>query len=499
MTQAVVIRGGLLLDAPRRLAEPRDILVIAGAIAEIGAPGLAAPADAVVFDAAGTLMHPGLVNGHTHGIGNFMKGRADRWTLELLLNGSGELFGNQAREDKYLNTYLGAVEMVLKGCTTCYDLSFGTPLASPEDLVAVGQAYLDAGMRAVIAPMLADVRFYQAIPGLFEALPAPLQAAVTATDPAGAEGILAIMRQALQSWPHSRDRVRLGLAPTIPLLCSDALIIGSARLARDYGTVLQSHVAESKVQAVSALKRWGKSLTAHIDALGLLGPDFSVAHGVWLDDDDMRRLADHGCTVSHNPGSNMRLGCGIADARRMLELGVTVAIGTDGACCADNQNMYEAMRYASMVSNVRGPDYHRWLTTPEIIAAATTGGARATGFDRIGAIAPGYRADIVFLDLKSINWIPMNDPANQIVLTEDSTGVIHVMVDGELVVQNRRHRSADLTDLAGRVAATHARLVELNGPARAQQLQLADLVGHFCIGLSRTPHHIERYAAPYAQ
>ena len=80
--------------------------------------------------------------------------------------------------------------------------------------------------------------------------------------------------------------------------------------------MLQSHVAESKVQAVSALKRWGKSLTAHIDELGLLGPDFTVAHGVWLDDDDMRRLADHGASVAHNPGSNMRLGSGIADARR---------------------------------------------------------------------------------------------------------------------------------------------------------------------------------------
>jgi guanine deaminase len=181
--------------------------------------------------------------------------------------------------------------------------------------------------------------------------------------------------------------LQLGIAPTIPLLCSGALIVGSAQLAQEYDTVLQSHVAESKVQAVSALKRWGKSLTARIDEPGLLGPNFSVAHGVWLDDDDMRRLAHYGSSVVHNAGSNMRLGCGIADARRMLELGVTLAIGTDGASCSDNQNMYEAMRYASMASNVRGPDHHRWLTTPEIIHAATVGGAAATGFKKVGEVA----------------------------------------------------------------------------------------------------------------
>src|SRR4030095_3208232 len=99
------------------------------------------------------------------------------------------------------------------------------------------------------------------------------------------------------------------------LLCSDALIAGSTKLAKEYDTVLQSHVAEAKVQAVSALKRRGKWLTAHIRELGLLGPNFSVAHGVWLDDDDMKRLADHGSSVAHNAGSNMRLGCGIAGAR----------------------------------------------------------------------------------------------------------------------------------------------------------------------------------------
>jgi 5-methylthioadenosine/S-adenosylhomocysteine deaminase len=254
MSTSTMIRGGRLLDPAARAAPPADILIIDGAIAAVGPPGMAGPADAQPFDAAGTLMHAGMVNCHTHGCTNFAKGTHDRWTLELLLNAPGEWIDNQTRENKYLNTYLGAIELLSKGCTTAYDLTFGFPLASIEDMHAMAQAYIDAGMRAVIAPMLMDVSFYNAIP-------ARLQAQLAATQMAGADAILAHLKQALHGWSHDRDRVRLGVAPTIPLFCSDELIVGCARLAREYGTVIQSHVAESKVQAVSALKRWGKSLT----------------------------------------------------------------------------------------------------------------------------------------------------------------------------------------------------------------------------------------------
>ena len=394
----LIIRGGTLLDVATRSAPAADVLVVDGRIDAIGAPGMQAPADAAVFDAAGTLMHAGLVNGHTHGSTNFARRRTTAGpgaAAERL----GRVGANQTLEEKYLNTYIGAVEMVQKGCTTCYDLTFGFPLASVEELFAIGRAYVDAGMRAVVAPMLQDVSFYKAIPGLFDALPEPHRTRNERRAGGDTGAILRSMEAALRDWPHDRSQVRLGIAPTIPLHCSDELTRGCARLAAEYGTVLQSHVSESKVQAVAALQRWGKSLSAHFDDLGMLGPNFTVAHGVWLDDDDMRRLAAQGASVSHNPGSNMRLGAGIADSRRMLELGVNLAIGTDGAMCADNQNMYEAMRYASMVSNVRRPTTPPGCTAAEVFTAATAGGARATGFEQVGKLAPGFLADIVFLDL----------------------------------------------------------------------------------------------------
>jgi 5-methylthioadenosine/S-adenosylhomocysteine deaminase len=492
----LIIRGGTLLDVATRSAPAADILVVDGRIAVIGAPGMQAPPDAALFDATGTLMHAGLVNGHTHGSTNFSKATHDRWTLELLLSGSVEWAHNQTLEEKYLNTYIGAVEMVQKGCTTCYDLTFGFPLASVEELFAIGRAYVDAGMRAVVAPMLQDVSFYKAIPGLFDALPEPHRTEMNAAAGGDAGAILSSMEAALHDWPHDRSQVRLGIAPTIPLHCSDELTRGCARLAFDYGTVLQSHVSESKVQAVAALQRWGQSLTAHFDDLGMLGPNFTVAHGVWLDDDDMRRLAAKGASVSHNPGSNMRLGAGIADARRMLELGVNLAIGTDGAMCADNQNMYEAMRCASMVSNVRTPDYTTWLSAAEVYTAATAGGARATGFEQVGKLEPGFLADIVFLDLQSINWIPRNDPVNQIVLTEDATGVRHVMVGGKTVVENGRHVRCDFALLARQAEAARCRLALANQHGKYLADAVERAVGSFCIGLCRHPFHLNRYGGP---
>ena len=174
-------------------------------------------------------------------------------------------------------------------------------------------------MRAVIAPMVADRSFYEAIPGLADALPPPLQERVAALRLAPGEATLAAIREALRDWPFDRDRVRPAVAPTIPHHCSDAFILGCAALARDFDVGLHSHVAESKVQAVAGIRLYGRTQTAHLDELGVLGPHFTVAHGVWLDDDDMARLGDHGASVAHNPGSNMRLGCGLADTRAMLD------------------------------------------------------------------------------------------------------------------------------------------------------------------------------------
>jgi 5-methylthioadenosine/S-adenosylhomocysteine deaminase len=155
-----VLRGGRVLDIAAGTAEPADLLIEDDTIRDIGVPGCPAPLEAVEIPAHRRLLHPGLVNAHTHGHGNLAKGMGDRWTLELLLAAAPWITGYRTAEDKYLSTQLGAVEMVMKGCTACYDLSFEWPFPTPEGLALAGKAYADVGMRAVVAPMVADRSFY---------------------------------------------------------------------------------------------------------------------------------------------------------------------------------------------------------------------------------------------------------------------------------------------------------------------------------------------------
>src|SRR5258706_15858329 len=137
--RATIIRNGRLVDRASHRADPVDILVRGDTIAEIG-KGLAAPADARVIDAQNRLLHPGLINAHTHGHSNFSKGMGDLWTLELLLAAAPWITGNRLVEEKYLSTYAGALQMLLKGCTACYDLTVEFPTPPADGLTPVGPA-----------------------------------------------------------------------------------------------------------------------------------------------------------------------------------------------------------------------------------------------------------------------------------------------------------------------------------------------------------------------
>lgn len=493
-----VIRGGRVLDIQGHAAPKADMLVHGDTIAKIGRPGMATPPEAKVIDARNRLLHPGLINGHTHSHGNLAKGLGDRLTLELLLTAGPWMSGNRTLEDKYLSSAIGAAEMVLKGCTAAYDLAAEFPMPSVDGLQAIGQAYVDVGMRAVLAPMVADTTFFEAIPGLMERLPPGLRTDVERFRLAPYKASVGQMKQALRGWKLAGKGVSLAVAPTIPHHCSREFLLACLRLSRDYDTGLHTHVAESKVQVIAGYHLYGSTLTAYMDSLGLVGPNFTVAHGVWLDRDDMKRLGDKGASVSHNPGSNMRLGNGLADMRGMLDAKVNVGIGTDGASCSDNQNMYENLRLASMVSKVQGADWQRWITTEEVLEAATAGSARALGLgDRIGRLEEGYKADIVFLDLEQVNWIPCNDPTNQIVHTEDGTAVHSVMIGGRMVVENRKLLTVDLADLARKAEKARERLEKTNKPARALYGKLEKIVGTFCPGLAKQPLHIDRFGGAH--
>lgn len=225
----------------------------------------------------------------------------------------------------------------------------------------------------------------------------------------------------------------------------------------------------------------------------MLGPNLTAAHCVWLDQDDIQRLADKGCSVAHNPGSNLRLGSGIAPVRQMLAKGVNVGIGTDGSHCSDNQNMFEAMRFASFVSRAVDVDPENWISTDEVLRMATQGSARATGFgESTGALEIGRAADIVFLDLDNINLIPLNNPTNQLVHSEDSSAVKSVMIAGKWVLRNGEFVSIDYARLRRRVEESVERLRAGSTGMRQAAEELSRYVSGFCVASYRHPYHVER-------
>ncbi|MBC7780127.1 MAG: amidohydrolase [Proteobacteria bacterium] len=496
MSQQMLIAGGSVLNPASYTFAPADIVVSGDTIDAIVAPGSVGSDGRKVVDASSKLVIPGLVNGHNHAQTNLSKGIADRWTLEILLNHAPWTGGRRTLDEKYLSAAIGACEMLRKGCTASYDMFAEFPLPTIEGVNAVAQAYADVGIRASIAPMMADRSFYEAIPGLIDALPEPLREQALAIRFSPFPQSVAVCRELAEDWKFDRMQIRPALGPTIPHHCSDEFLQACGELGRELDLGLQMHVAESKLQAVVARKRYGKSLVAHLDTLGLLKPGFCVAHGVWLDDEDRTRLADQGASVSHNPGSNMKLGSGLADTRSMLARGVNLALGTDGAGSSDNLNMFEAMRLASFVSRVHDRDSSQWLSTREVLRAATEGGAKALGFEgMIGRLEAGYKADIVLLDLGAPHYVPLNDPVNQIVHCEDGTGVHTVIAGGRVLLEAGRFTAFDFDALRARAATAVARLSEVNRASRALSEQLEPYVNQYCSGLAATPLHVAGFCS----
>ena len=489
-----LIEGGRLLTAGRLDGRPANLLIDGDNIVAVLAPGESVGDDVRRVDAKNRLLIPGLINSHSHATVHLARGLADRWSLELLLNAYPWTAGGRTLEYKYLSAYIGAVEMVRKGCTACYDLAAEIPAPSLDGIDAVARAYHDVGMRAVIAPMMADRSFYAAIPGLIDAMPPGLREKAEAVRVQPYETSLATCRDILKGWRWDRDQLRPALGPTIPHHCSDEFITGCRDLAEEYGIGIQMHVAESKVQAVVGIKRYGTTLVGHLHKLGFLRPNFTAAHAIWLDDDDIGRLADGGCCVAHNPGSNLKLGSGLAATRKFRDRGVTFGVGTDGCLSSDNLNVFEAMRLAAFGSRVQGPDPRQWLSAAEAFEAATIGGARALGLEKvIGRLEPGYKADVVFLDLTSINYIPINDPLLNVVFCEDGTGIDRVMVGGRMRVEGGKVLGVDMGKLAADAAAAVARLNEVNAGARAFVEMMEPVVMDYCVGLARQPYPVQRW------
>jgi 5-methylthioadenosine/S-adenosylhomocysteine deaminase len=214
-------------------------------------------------------------------------------------------------------------------------------------------------------------------------------------------------------------------------------------------------VLETKTQAVTGPEIFGKTLIRYMHDLGVLNRNVTIAHSVWVSDDDMMLMGEAGCSIVHNAISNQQLGAGIAPLRRLLDAGVTVALGTDGASSNDTLRIFDVMRVAALIHSASGPDYSRWLGATDILRAATIGGARSAMLEKeTGSLEVGKRADLIVLRTDNIVFTPMNDVRKHIVYGENGSSLELVMVNGDIVFREGKLTHVDEAEVLREVRET---------------------------------------------
>src|SRR5262245_51456919 len=246
----LLIRGGHILAGTPAAIRRADVLIEGDRIAAV-ATTRSAPAGAREIDASRHLVLPGLGNAHTHAASHLARGRAGSWTLEDLLTYAPANYAFRTPEDEYLSAAVGAIEMLKTGCTSAYDLYMAVPAITEEGLEAVVRAYRDVGVRVVLAPAVADVVFFQTVPGLLDLLPADLRRTVEAMQPAPTKGLLDLTERAIRRWHGGADgRIRMAVSPTIPNQATDEFLDGCAGISREDGAGIHTKRAVYKLQAV---------------------------------------------------------------------------------------------------------------------------------------------------------------------------------------------------------------------------------------------------------
>jgi 5-methylthioadenosine/S-adenosylhomocysteine deaminase len=375
-----------------------------------------------------------MVNAHAHSNENWFRGLWDNLPLEpwMLFSYPALAAPAQTADEIYVRTLLGGIELLRSGATTVVDFLYD----GEEALEPVVRAYRDLGLRALIGLGYSDRAYHETVV-LDEGLVRPdlIERLERERPPAWSE-LEAMTRRAVERFHRPNEGISICPAPSGPQRCTDEMLAGCAALAEELDLMIHIHVLETRMQAVSGRRMYGRTLPEHMDALGFLSPRVCFEHGIWLTPSDMELVRDRGVTIVHNPVSNMKLGSGIAPVPELLRHGVNVALGTDGMCSNDGQDMFATLKTAALLHKLWEVDFEQWLGAQEAWEMATAGGARAAGDSTLGRIEPGARADLVLLDLESMVFTPLNDPLRQLALGSTTLAVSSVMVGGEWRIIN---------------------------------------------------------------
>jgi cytosine/adenosine deaminase-related metal-dependent hydrolase len=472
---ATKISAGAVVSANDRMDvwQPGYVIVRDGQIAEAG-PGAGPDGDfAEHIDAPSHIVMPGLVNAHGHSPSNLLKGTWSRLPLEIWRQYIRAGWREYSDEAIYVSAQLGVIEMLRTGCTSVMDHFYtGSPSPHMGAMNAVA-AMADAGMRGGLALTLSD-RQYETTVGIdaHNLSKGAREEIERISRLEGAESLDDFIEFA-QEVRHRTHLVTPIVGPSAPHRCTEQQLVRCLEVAADLDTMIHMHVCETKAQFMQGQALFGTSPVAYLDKIGVLTDRLSMAHCVWLTDDDIERVAARGTIVVHNPASNGKLGSGRMRFDDMLKRGVRLGLATDGSGSNDTQNMFEALRIAGIWHNRSDRDYRDWPAPQDVLRAATSGSAHALGLGRkAGVIEAGRLADLVMLTMDSYHFVPLNNVINQLVYCENGVSVTDVMIDGVWVLREGKLKTIDEARVYSRARALRA---EMEGRLNEQFRQTAEI------------------------
>lgn len=424
----LIIHNGTAVTVNERLdiIEQALIGVQRSTIATVTAceEGTALPDAAVVVDAGGGIIMPGLVNTHTHLPMTLFRGLADDLPLNVWLN--EHMFPMESQfitpENVKWGTQLACLEMLLSGTTTCCGGYFH------EDSVAAAVA--QAGLRAVLAQGVIDY-------------PAP-----GVPDPA-----LNVSHAGtyVDQWLGRKANITPSIFCHSPYTCSGKTLKAAKAAARKSGVLFQIHVAETEAERLNSLKEHGVTPVQYLDGLGILDENTLVVHAVWTDAEDIDLMRTRGVKISHNVESNMKLAAGIAPVPDFIAAGIPVGLGTDGCASNNDLDLFTEMDIAAKIHKAITRDPTA-LDAATVLKMATRDGARAIGLgDVTGSLEPGKQADLIVVNTASPHLVPLYAPHSHIVYAMRGADVTTVVVGGKILVKDRQSVTLDQERIMARV------------------------------------------------
>lgn len=407
----------------------KGYLVIEGdRISAIGHGDSPAGSYAKKIDATNHMLLPGFVNAHTHAAMTLLRGYADDLPLmEWLETKIWPLEAKLTEEDVYWGTMLAIVEMIKSGTTCFTDMYFF--------MDQVARAVEASGIRAVLSRGMVGV---------------------------GPEHQRAIeeSRAMVATWSgKGQGRITFKLGPHAPYTCPPDYLQKVMALADELNIGLNIHIAETRTEFEDIKKTYGRTPVAHLESLGLFAYPTLGAHCVHVTEEDIQILAKYKVGVAHNPESNMKLASGIAPVPAMLQAGIPVALGTDGASSNNNLDMLQEMRSCALLHKVNtyNPTV---LPAYQALEMATINGSQALGLSDIGSLEPGNKADLILVSLQKAHMIPRYDLIANLVYSGQAADVQTVIINGQIVMENRVIKTFDEQEVLHQAKRVARRLVE---------------------------------------